>query len=225
MGVDGARGDIDLEAPHVLQQHLAGLDAATTGHQRREQAKLERGERNRLVVDPDLMPLEVDAQAVELRLLDAGRLGCATTKDRPDPQEQLAHAKGLGHVVVGPELEADDAIDLLTARADHDDGDLAGPLGHPQRAAHLRARHVRQHPVEQHEVGDLVLAQDPQRRRAAVRRERGEALTLKAVAQRLDQVLLVVDQEDRARHLMNAPLRLSSGRSWSSRESSRRRCP
>jgi hypothetical protein len=37
------------------------------------------------------------------------------------PGQELAESERLDHVVVGAELEADDTIDLLSARGHHDD--------------------------------------------------------------------------------------------------------
>ena len=66
-----------------------------------------------------------------------------------DAQDQLAHAEGLDHVVVGAQLEEDHAVDLVTASRDHDDRH-GGPLA--QLLAHHAPVHVRQAEVEQHEV-------------------------------------------------------------------------
>jgi hypothetical protein len=44
------------------------------------------------------------------------------TQDRSDPGGELAHGERLDHVIVRSELEADDAIDLLPASGEHDDG-------------------------------------------------------------------------------------------------------
>src|SRR5206468_2752561 len=45
----------------------------------------------------------------------------AATRDGADAGDQLAQAEGLHDVVVGAELEADDAVALLAARGDDDD--------------------------------------------------------------------------------------------------------
>ena len=42
--------------------------------------------------------------------------------DGPHPGHQLAQAVGLGHVVVGPDLEGDDGVDLGPLGRHHDDG-------------------------------------------------------------------------------------------------------
>ena len=75
-----------------------------------------------------------------------------TPRDGPDPRHELAQAERLDEVVVGSELEADDAVDLLAARRDDDDRHVAA---RPQLTADGEAVDVRQPEVEQHEVGRL----------------------------------------------------------------------
>ena len=87
--------------------------------ERVEQAELERGQRDLGLVDPRAMRVAVDLEAAEpdqRRLaLDAVR----AAEQRADPEDQLAHAERLDDVVIGADLEADDAIDLLALRRAH----------------------------------------------------------------------------------------------------------
>ena len=46
-------------------------------------------------------------------------------------KQELAHAERLHHVVVGAELEADDAVDLLALRRQHHDRERRGSPGPP----------------------------------------------------------------------------------------------
>src|SRR5579864_434249 len=46
----------------------------------------------------------------------------AAPEDRLDPAEELARIEGLGHIVVGPELQPHDPVHILAARGEHDDG-------------------------------------------------------------------------------------------------------
>ena len=55
------------------------------------------------------------------RLVRAGPVELASPQDRPDPRHELARAERLDDVVVGAELEADDAVGLLAAGGEHDD--------------------------------------------------------------------------------------------------------
>jgi hypothetical protein len=56
----------------------------------------------------------------------------------------------LGEVVVGADLEADDLVDVVVARGQHQDRHVGR---RPDLAAHLEPVDVRQHQVEHNEVG------------------------------------------------------------------------
>ena len=80
----------------------------------------------------------------------AGRgTGWAPATDGADPRRQLAPAERLGDVVVGAELEPEDAVELVATGGEHDDRD--GPAL-AQLAADVTAVDVRQAEVEQDEV-------------------------------------------------------------------------
>ena len=61
-------------------------------------------------------------------------------QDRLHAEEELADAEWLDDVVVGAELESDDAIDLLALRRQHHDADAARRRVLAERLAKLRAR-------------------------------------------------------------------------------------
>ena len=48
----------------------------------------------------------------------------AAAQDGFDPRDQLAAAERLREVIVGPHLQADDAVDLLALGGQHDDRDV-----------------------------------------------------------------------------------------------------
>ena len=102
----------------------------------------------------------VSGPTVSRRELVGSRLRPA--RHRADAGEQLAEAERLHDVVVGAELEPDDAVDLVAARRDDDDRHVRRGA---EPAAHLEAVDVRQPEVEQHDV--VVL-----RRRARLRPSR-----------------------------------------------------
>ena len=67
-----------------------------------------------------------------------------------DARQQLHHLERLGDVVVGAELQADDLVDDLAARGQHDHRRLDAAAA--QLAQHVEAVHPRQHHVEQDEI-------------------------------------------------------------------------
>ena len=110
-----------------------------------QQVELLGGEVDRLAVDRDLAPRDVDRDTVEGQLLAAlrrRRLAPMAAQDRLDPGQQLGAAERLGDVVVGTDLEPDDAVDLvaLGREDDHRRGDaLAAQDAEDLDAAHARA--------------------------------------------------------------------------------------
>ena len=73
----------------------------------------------------------------------------ARSEDRPDPGDELARAERLGEVVVGPDREADQFVDLLGLRGQHDD---VGVAERADLAADLDAVDPRQHQVEDDDI-------------------------------------------------------------------------
>ena len=156
--VDGARGDLAAHPPDVVEQRRARLHAAPAFEQRRQQAQLEGGQRHLVVVDPDPMRVAVDPQLAEHQhaARAPGGRGRGAAQDRLDPQQQLAQAVGLDHVVVGAQLEPDHPIDLVPLGRDHDDGDVLGRRVALEPAADLHPRDVREHEIEQDQIGAVL---------------------------------------------------------------------
>ncbi len=80
--------------------------------------------------------------------------GCGAAQNGADAGFEDLAAGGLDDVVVGAGLQAEDDVDVVAARGEHDDRDL---LGGADAAADLEAAHVGQHQVEQHQVGAEAL--------------------------------------------------------------------
>ena len=95
-----------------------------------------------------------------------GALGPA--QDGPDPGDELARAERLGQVVVGAELEAEQLVELVVARGEHDDRD--GRVA-AQLAGDVEAVEPGQAEVEDDEVG--VALADRRRGRPGRRRRSG----------------------------------------------------
>ena len=70
-------------------------------------------------------------------------------QERPDAGDQLAHAEGLGQVVVGADLEPQHPVDLVGARGEHQHRRRG--LG-AEGSQHRQPVETRQHPVEHHQV-------------------------------------------------------------------------
>ncbi len=127
--------------------------------------------------DVDLDTPEVDDRR---RVLGRDRL-LGASEQGPDPRRQLTHAERLGHVVVRPELQADDLVDLRILRGEHDDRNARLGSDDP---ADLDPRQLGQHQVEQDKVRPLR-PEDGQRRATVGGRDDPESLCLERVDERL----------------------------------------
>jgi len=143
VGVHGAAVDVLGVAPDGGEQARAGLHPPLALEQHLEQAKLGGGERDLPVADLDPVRIGVEPDGPGLegrRLIGAGRVAA---QHRLDAQHDFTRAEGLGDVIVGAELEADDAVDLLALRGEHDQGDARGrriALEHPRQLETVEAR-------------------------------------------------------------------------------------
>ena len=105
MDVDGARLDIDVLAPHRVEQLLAREDAAGMLHEMAQQAELGRAEMDRLAGARHAMRHQVHHDVgVAQRLVGQRRPDAA--QHGADARDQLGRRERLGDVVVGAGVEA-----------------------------------------------------------------------------------------------------------------------
>ena len=91
------------------------------------------------------MTRHVDGELAELQHLALGLgVGMHATQKRAHAGNKLARAKRLDQIVVGTQLQADDAVLDLSLCRKHDDGHV-GVVA--DGAAHALARNTRQHEV------------------------------------------------------------------------------
>ena len=109
-------------------------------------------------------------RAVRAAALRDGRRRGGAAQDRADAGDQLARVERLREVVVGADLEADDLVDVVVARRQHQDR-------HRARRAHVAAD------LEPVHVGQVEVEQDQRRARAD-----GLLLRLRAVDGAVDRV-------------------------------------
>ena len=101
------------------------------------------------------MARHVDGQLAELEHLALGLgIGVHAAQQRAGAGHQLAGAEGLHQVVVGAQLQADDAIFHLALRRQHDDRHIGGVA---DDAADALARHTGQHEVEDDQIEVVLL--------------------------------------------------------------------
>ena len=152
MDVHGAGVAEIVEAPHLIQQLVAGVDPVGRGGQVVKQLHLLGGRIHLLAVHGQLKGVHVDDELVEHkppRLLLRGHAGGAP-QNRFNPGKHLLHFKGLGDIVVGAGFQAHDLGLGVALGGEHDDGGLC--LG-TDGLAHRPAVHHGHHHVQQHQVG------------------------------------------------------------------------
>ena len=211
MSVDGAAVDVLGVAPDVGQQPGPRLHASLALHQQAQQAKLGGGQRHIAAAHGGAVRRRVEADLAELD--DRGGLLFAgvPAQDRLDPQDDLARAERLGDVVVGAELEADDAVELLALRGQHDERQAGGRGVALEQARELEAVEARQHQIEDDEVGETAANRLESAVAPAFDRH-SEAGALEVELQHFGDVRLVFDDQNARRdHAGDVSMRPSAG--------------
>ncbi len=169
-------------------------DAAGLPCQREQQLELRRREVDAPVGDGDPHPADVELHVRRAHHLGMRQVAVDPAQNGPDTGDELARTERFRDVVVGPQLEADDAIGLLATCGEHDDrhGRLAA-----QRPRHVEAVDPRQPQVEHDEVRPASPGFG-EGGRAVGRRDDGEARVLEVVAGDVDDPGFVVNDKDRA---------------------------
>ena len=103
---------------------------------------------NQLAAAPDVPAGRVDLQVVDLqdRRFDL----VPAPHQRPHPGEQLLQLKGLGQVIIGPQVEAANLVFQGSASREHQHMDLEFIA--PPSLQQTQAVDLRQHQVEDHHV-------------------------------------------------------------------------
>ena len=167
-----------------------------------EEAELDRRQRHLALADAEAARAEIEHGVAEDAPRVVGidhRLGRGgATQHGADASDELARVERLGDVVVGAHLEADDAVDRIAARRQHDHRQPRRALA--QRAEDFDAAHVGQHQVEQDEVGRVAFGGRRGDAVGAARRVRQrDALALEQPDEQSRQLDVVVDEQDRGR--------------------------
>jgi len=141
VNVDGSFVAVEVVAPNALEQRVAR--EGNTGIRRKGQQErvLARFEPDIVAVDTRFPGGLVDLQAAETPQLRTRLvLHAAAPQNRSHARDDFARGERLHDVIVGPQFEADDAIDFVGTRGNHD---------HPIEYQHRWLRSV----VTQYEVG------------------------------------------------------------------------
>ena len=166
-----------------------------------EELELEAGELDRGAAAQHHGAAEVGVHGAEDHGVGARRGGAGAAEQRLDARQQLAHVERLGQVVVGAELEADDAVDDLPARGQHQQRRLHAASA--EVAADVEAVLARQRDVEDQQIELRPRAHF--HGRVAVEGDVDVvAFALQTVAQRDHEAVLILDEEDAPAQLRHA---------------------
>src|SRR6476659_9230310 len=116
----------------------------------------------------------------------------AAPQHRADPRHQFPELARLCDVVVGAELEPNDAVDRARGRRQHDDGDIDATLEVADDRKPVFLGHVE---VEHHEIGRAALDGAAQAF-AAIAQRHVKAVHLEVIADHLAGRRLIVDDDD-----------------------------
>ena len=160
----------------------------------KQQLELRRRQHHLPPVDRRLHARHVEAEGLadpDYVILGAG--AARAPQHGAHPGHHLAGAEGLGHVVVGAQLEAGDAVRLLGAGGQHDDRHVAVAAEGP---GNVQAVELGEGEVEDDQVG-VAAAGDLQGLLPVTGGEDLETGALQVVAHQPHDVGLVVDDEHR----------------------------
>ena len=181
--VDRALERVRVASLREVEQLVATEHALGMLEEDLEQAKLRTRQHDDDALRIDEMPCgEVErpsrkAHARRRRRLEARWQRLGAPQDAADARQQLSRLERLGEIVVGAHFQADDAIDRLAARGQHDHRQVRARA---QRAAQLQAVLAGHHEVEDDQVDARRVERCPHRR--AVRRfRRAEAVARRGI--------------------------------------------
>src|SRR5262249_10580117 len=146
--VAGALVAVELGLPELLHDLATGKDLAGAADQEAQELELGAGQVDRLAAHGGDVADEVrrDRAAFALdRLVERPAVELAAAQLGAHAAEQLAYREGLGHVVVGADLEPDHLVDLGVLGGEDDD--RHGAAG-AHVAADVEAARPRHHDVE-----------------------------------------------------------------------------
>ena len=193
MHVDGARLDINVTAPHRVQQLLARKHPSRAFQEMPQQAIFGWPQMQVAAATLDLMTGQVHFDIAIHQSLVVAWLRAA--QHGAHAGHQFARTERLGDVIVGAGIQAAHPVAILTTRGQHDDGHVTGALIAADPPAHLDPRQRRQHPIQQDQVRRFL--NNHQDRFFTVNRFGDSvALALKVVTKHGDQGRFVFDDQN-----------------------------
>src|SRR5262245_40652516 len=143
--VDASVEDGVFAGEYLLEQFLARNQLARRREEDSQQVEFSRGHFDQPAVATDGPGTDFEDDVADgENIFDNFGARLRSTQDGVDSRQQLSGVEGLGQVVVGADFQTDDAVDIVAARGQHDDGHLRLRSKPSQDfdAVHLRHHHV-----------------------------------------------------------------------------------
>src|SRR5712692_5201071 len=153
-----------------------------------------------------------------LPFLDRARLAA---QHSPHPRHEFARAEWFHHVIVCADFKAQNAIDFLSLGSQENNGNVFEALIGAKAPANLDAVHIRQQDVQHHQIGGLA-AKVLETLFATKKSFDLKALFNKVVADQVDDVLLIFDDDNAGLHARHYSTGAPGGGPIRSRPSHRR---
>ena len=187
-------------SPDLVEEVIAGEDLAGARMEELQQLQFPRGEFTGGAVATELERARVDGGFGDVKGRVCGCRGCThrrlrarAAQERLDARHQFADTEGLRDVIVGPDLEPDDLVEVLTLGGEHEDRGLASASA--QLPTDVVAAEAGQHDIEEDEIRILPCA-EVDREVAAGAREDLEAFPGKDLAEAEGDVGVILDDQD-----------------------------
>ena len=130
MDVDRAVEDVVVAIARFVEEGLAGFDAAFGFREAGEEVELDGREHEGLGAEDGGAGIEVEAEFADDDFLGRrggfggdGGVERAAAEDGAEAGQEFAGGKCFREIVVGADFEADDAVGLVAAGGEHEDGD------------------------------------------------------------------------------------------------------
>ena len=162
MDIHGAALSVKGVAPDLVQEPVPGEDHAPVFHQGLQKVVFLQREGNRLVIHPDLMPGDTEGETAH-PVLVLYLPGNSPAEQCPDPGQQLHHAKGLGHIVVGSGIQTKHLVILGALGGEHHHGNQGGFGIGTEGFQNVQTVLLRQHDVQHDELRQTLFHGIPER--------------------------------------------------------------
>ena len=152
MHIDGTFVDVDVAAPHAIEQLLTGEHPAGTLHQKFEQPEFRRTEIDRTARarHPFFLAIKLEIADRQHRR-DPFRTG--TAQQRTNARQEFRYREWFDDIVVGARRQTPHALAFLAAGRQHDDRQRLRLRPGSQAPAQFDAGETGQHPVEHDQIG------------------------------------------------------------------------